>query len=118
MKKIEDKVTKTHVYFWGDPTLSNWGPAEFEHKGEKFRNSEQAFMWEKAIFFKDDIIARKILTHDNPSLVKDLGRKVQNFDNDVWAYKDIHQCYKFVWLSLTKMKNKEKYSWVQGIEFS
>ncbi len=49
MKKIEDRVTDTHVYFWGDPTLSNWGPAEFNHKGLKFHNSEQAFIPELVI---------------------------------------------------------------------
>ena len=38
MLKIEDKVTDTHVYFWGDPTLSNWGPSRFNHKGLEFYN--------------------------------------------------------------------------------
>ena len=84
MKSIEDRVTDTHVYFWGDPTLSNWGPAKFEHKSETFQNSEQAFMWEKAIFFGDEEIASDILSTDNPSLVKKLGRKVKNFDNTQW----------------------------------
>jgi ribA/ribD-fused uncharacterized protein len=85
MKKIEDRVTNTHVYFWGDPTLSNWGPAEFNHKGKVFQNSEQAFMYEKAMYFDDKEIAQKILENDNPSTVKNLGRKVKNFKVESWS---------------------------------
>jgi ribA/ribD-fused uncharacterized protein len=85
MKLIEDKVTDTHVYFWGDPTLSNWGPAEFDYKGEHFYNSEQAFMWEKAIFFGDETIASEILSTSNPKNAKDLGRMVRNYSEDEWA---------------------------------
>ena len=85
MKKIEDKVTDTHVYFWGDPTLSNWGPAEFDYKGEHFYNSEQAFMWEKAIYFGDEAIAGEILSTSNPKNAKDLGRMVKNYNETEWA---------------------------------
>ena len=87
MKLIEDRVTDTHVYFWGDPTLSNWGPAEFEYAGETFQNSEQAFMWEKAMCFKDYHIADKILKNDNPSVAKKLGRQVKGYDEVVWKKK-------------------------------
>ena len=84
-KLIEDKVTDTHVYFWGDPTLSNWGPAEFDYKGEHFFNSEQAFMWEKAIFFGDEEVASEILSTKNPKNAKDLGRLVLNYNDNEWA---------------------------------
>lgn len=85
MKLIEDKVTDTHVYFWGDPTLSNWGPAEFEYKGYQFYNSEQAFMWEKADFFGDQEIANLILQTRNPREAKDLGRKVKGYNDGEWS---------------------------------
>ena len=85
MLLIEDRVTDTHVYFWGDPTLSNWGPAEFNHKGLKFYNSEQAYMYEKAMYFDDKEIAQQILENDNPRTAKNLGRKVKNFNEDEWA---------------------------------
>jgi len=85
MLKIEDRVTDTHVYFWGDPTLSNWGPASFEHKGLHFHNSEQAFMWEKADFFGDEEIANEILKTSNPKDAKDLGRKVKGYSDEEWA---------------------------------
>jgi len=85
MKLIEDKVTDTHVYFWGDPTLSNWGPSEIMWKKNKFENSEQAFMWEKALCFGDLEIANEILKNSNPSVAKNLGRKVRNYDDAKWA---------------------------------
>jgi ribA/ribD-fused uncharacterized protein len=87
MLKIEDRVTDTHVYFWGDPTLSNWGPAEFDYKGEHFYNSEQAFMWEKALCFGDETIASEILSTSNPKNAKDLGRMVRNYNESEWAKK-------------------------------
>lgn len=82
--KIEDRVTDTHVYFWGDPTLSNWGPTKFEYMGHVFFNSEQAFMWKKAITFEDQEIANKILETHNPRVAKDLGREVKGYDDKVW----------------------------------
>jgi ribA/ribD-fused uncharacterized protein len=84
---IEDRITDTHVYFWGDPTLSNWGPAPFTYKGKHFANSEQAFMWEKAMCFGDTEIANEILKTSNPKNAKDLGRLVKNYKEDIWATK-------------------------------
>ena len=79
-----DRVTDTHVYFWGDPTFSNWGQARIVYKDKVFQNTEQAFMWEKAKFFGDEETAEEILKNDNPSMAKKLGRKVKNFDNERW----------------------------------
>ncbi len=87
MIKIEDRVTDTHVYFWGDPTLSNWGPAPFTYKENKFYNSEQAFMWEKALCFGDTETANQILETSNPRTAKDLGRLVKNYDEKIWETK-------------------------------
>jgi ribA/ribD-fused uncharacterized protein len=84
MKKIEDRTTDTHVYFWGDPTLSNWGPAEFDLLGGHFHNSEQAFMWLKAIHFGDEEIASEILSTKNPKNAKDLGRMVKGYNDKSW----------------------------------
>jgi len=39
MIKIEDRITDTHVYFWGDPTLSNWGPAPLNAREYLRKNS-------------------------------------------------------------------------------
>ena len=78
------RETDTHIYFWGSE-FSNWYPCLFIYKGHRFNNSEQAFMWEKAMFFDDDEIAAKLLKETNPKYAKALGRKVRNFDQEMWA---------------------------------
>lgn len=77
------KITKDYVFFWGSE-FSNWFPSEFELEGKKFYNAEQYFMYKKAQFFNDEEIAFAILTTDDPKTAKKLGRKVKNFDADVW----------------------------------
>lgn len=83
--EIKDcRITDTHVFFWGS-VFSNWYICEFEYKGHKFYNTEQAFMWEKAIYFNDKEIAELILATPNPKENKKLGRNVRGFDDQKWA---------------------------------
>lgn len=77
------RETDTHIFFWGGE-FSNWYECQFVYKGHYFDNSEQAFMWEKAKFFNDEEIASKILKTSCPSTAKKLGRKVKNFDSEIW----------------------------------
>ena len=48
-------------------------------------NSEQAYHYEKAVLFGDYTTARQILGSRDPKRQKYLGRKVKNFNTDVWA---------------------------------
>lgn len=82
------RITDKYIYFWGDWT-SNFQPAKFTVKVDgkvcNFHNSEQYFMYIKAITFHDDKIAEQILREGiDPKKAKKLGRKVSNYDNDVW----------------------------------
>jgi ribA/ribD-fused uncharacterized protein len=85
------KVTKKHVLFWGE-WPSNWYPAEFdvevmlEGKREikHFFNSEQYFMFIKAVVFGDIETAKKILATKDPKKAKALGREVKCYDDKVW----------------------------------
>ena len=84
-------VTDKHVLFWGE-WPSNWYRAEFNAEvlidGKKetkhFYNSEQYFMYMKAIIFGDYEIAEKILATKDPKKAKELGRIVRNYDDKVW----------------------------------
>ena len=85
------KVTDKHVFFWGE-WPSNWFKCHFtvEHNGKElhFFNSEQYFMWVKAITFGDEEVAEKILEKGkNPKIAKALGREVKNYDDKVWNEK-------------------------------
>jgi len=86
------KVTDKYVYFWGE-FPSNWYPCHFTIPSEGsekkvFFNSEQYFMYIKAITFGDTEIAEEILLKGkNPKTAKALGRKVKNYDDKVWNEK-------------------------------
>jgi ribA/ribD-fused uncharacterized protein len=82
------KITDTHVYFWNGP-FSNWLPCAFEDHWGKWYNTEQAFMFQKAMFFGDLTTASKIARLEpndkNPKLAKVWGREVRGFDNEAWS---------------------------------
>ena len=82
------RVTEKCVYFWGE-FPSNWHPCKFtvDRNGRKleFFNTEQYFMYEKAVVFGDEETAEKILEKGkNPKTAKQLGRQVKNYDDEVW----------------------------------
>lgn len=65
--------------------LSNWFLSEFTVGGITFSSMEQYMMYEKAVLFKDQTTAEKILQTDDVAKIKVLGRTVQNFDDKVWV---------------------------------
>jgi ribA/ribD-fused uncharacterized protein len=76
-------ITKTHAFFFTE-WPSNFYYTTIEYKGQKFFCSEQAFMWEKAKYFKDEETASLILMVDTPMKAKQLGRKVRNYVDSEW----------------------------------
>ena len=63
--------------------FSNFAPCKIEAQGHEFKTSEQYFMWQKAIYFGDVVIADAILNADEPKLAKELGRRVRGYDDAV-----------------------------------
>ena len=79
------------IFFFGsDNYLSNWHPLKqnfiitFENVDYEFENVEQAMMASKAMLFADEESFKNILKTPNPKSVKALGRKVKNFDPEIW----------------------------------
>ncbi|KAL8674068.1 MAG: hypothetical protein Q9168_001529 [Polycauliona sp. 1 TL-2023] len=67
--------------------LSQWFDAPFTAPTSKpmtFRTTEQYMMYQKAILFEDAEVADQIMLAKTPKEQKALGRKVKNFDGDVW----------------------------------
>ena len=83
MQIIYERKTETFLFFLRG-IFSNFQRTSFIYKGHKFANTEQAFMWCKATFFKDDITAEKILKEKNPAAAKKLGREVSNYIDSKW----------------------------------
>ncbi len=74
-----------YTFFFGkDTPLSNFYPAPFYLDGRHFNCSEQYIQWRKAQMFKDVEAAEEILKVDDPVKQKDLGKKVKNFEKEVW----------------------------------
>ena len=64
--------------------LSNWYLSLFSLGGVAFSSVEQYMMYRKAICFRDESAAAKILTTDNVAEIKALGRLVSNYDDHHW----------------------------------
>lgn len=68
----------------GNGFLSNWFLSDFIVNGIKFSSLEQYMMYSKAMCFGDKEIASKILSTDDVSTIKQLGRLVSNYDDHYW----------------------------------
>jgi len=79
------------IGFWKVTDLygcfSNWYLCKIMKNGLEYCSSEQALMWEKAMLFNDKEIANQIMQTNNQAGIKALGRKVKNFDENIWAQK-------------------------------
>ena len=73
-------------YFFYGSYLSNWADTEFidTKTGFPYNCSEQYMMHKKALLFNDLEIAKRIMNADHPGEQKVLGRKVKNFNKEVW----------------------------------
>ncbi|MFT6245948.1 MAG: ribA/ribD-fused uncharacterized protein [Salibacteraceae bacterium] len=92
--EFESEDRLKYLFFWGhtphkegittSSCLSQWWECEFESEGLKFKSTEHWMMYGKALLFNDYDIAEQILKCESPGEAKALGRKVSNFDNDIW----------------------------------
>ena len=79
------------VFFWkpnanavDESCLGQWQPSPFYVDGNKYSCAEQYMMAEKARLFGDEEVREEIMNTSDPKLMKALGRKVRNFDPQVW----------------------------------
>ena len=64
--------------------LSNWYLSDFIADGIKYSSMEQYMMYQKALCFNDDSIARQILAISNVAEIKALGKCVSNYNDHHW----------------------------------
>jgi ribA/ribD-fused uncharacterized protein len=77
-------VTTDKCIFFYNGIYSQWYPAKFTNTYGTFSCAEQYMMFRKALFFDDAESAAKIMLADNPADQKTLGRKIKNFNADLW----------------------------------
>ena len=85
----------------GAPCLSQWWQCSFSENGTEYTSAEQYMMAGKACLFGDSEIFKQILEIRDPKYIKALGRKVKNFDTEVWEASR---------LSIVKQGNLLKFS--------
>jgi predicted NAD-dependent protein-ADP-ribosyltransferase YbiA (DUF1768 family) len=91
------------LFFWGHrpnkdnliskSCLSQWWPCNFEYDGITYTSAEQWMMAEKARIFSDTETLTKILNSNDQKLIKDLGRQIELFDDDVWNLRKYDVVY-------------------------
>lgn len=64
--------------------LSNWYKSNFIINGMEFSSMEKFMMYSKAVCFSDDVIAKRILKIDDVAWIKELGRQVFGYNDNVW----------------------------------
>lgn len=77
------KQTEKYVLFWSG-IYSQWYNANMEIGGIKYNTCEQYMMYQKALLFNDVEVANAIMREPNPREQKALGRKIRNFDDQIW----------------------------------
>ncbi|MGF1741518.1 NADAR family protein [Vibrio profundum] len=82
-----------YLFFWGHQKpksgvskscLSQWYDSPFQENGIHFATAEHYMMYHKATLFDGSEIAQKVINSCHPNEVKMLGRKVCNFDEEIW----------------------------------
>lgn len=82
MKQVGKK--KMIFFFSPDHYLSQWYPCRFVIDDIEFTSTEQWMMYAKAMLFKDLDYANAILATSSAKMQKNLGKKVTNFDDNIW----------------------------------
>ena len=77
-------IKKEPFAFFSKGVLSQWHHSPFMVKDVMFNNCEQFMMFQKATVFCDIETAAKILEATHPRECKELGRKVRNFNHEIW----------------------------------
>lgn len=76
------------VYPFSTGFLSQWHKCAFTIDGVKYNCAEQYMMASKARLFGDEHTAELIMKAKTPKVQKELGRRVQGFDEKIWSEHD------------------------------
>ncbi|WP_442590742.1 NADAR family protein [Pedobacter sp. AW31-3R] len=92
---VTDHQNLKFLYFWGHTNKSNeaigkfcfsqWYESPFAVDGVTYNTAEHWMMAKKALLFGDLEIFGKIVISDKPGEVKDLGRRISGFDDEIWT---------------------------------
>lgn len=92
VEKLDDMfqtdIAERYTFFWNEfeenGCFSNWYRCSFVVDGVTYSNTEQYFMAQKALLFRDKVSYAKILKTPDPRACKRLGRDVKPFIPEIW----------------------------------
>ena len=94
LEKYDNGDELDYVFFWGHQPrraheigkacFSQWFDRGFEYENVRYKTAEHWMMAKKAELFGDIASMREILDSETPNDAKMLGRKVKNFDFQLW----------------------------------
>jgi ribA/ribD-fused uncharacterized protein len=92
IEKFQRNENLDFLFFWGHTVkdevtkscFSQWFLCQFQEDGIVYKTAEHYMMANKAKLFNDNDILEKIIKSETPNEAKSLGRKVKNFDSQVW----------------------------------
>lgn len=97
VEKVMELESPEFLFFWGHTAqvgkitkacLSQWWMCDFVVDGVLYNCAEQYMMAAKALCFGDEECYREILLEKDPKKIKALGRKVKDYNDEVWdSYK-------------------------------
>ncbi|MDO4895796.1 MAG: NADAR family protein [Moraxella sp.] len=97
INKYQSQNNLKCLYFWGHTPKSNgqmsnacfsqWYDSPFVVDDVTYPTAEHYMMAQKALLFNDMEIFNEIIQSKHPKQAKDLGRKVKNFDENIWNEK-------------------------------
>lgn len=92
--KFRRKEKIKYIFFWGHTPscdgsvtkacFSQWYDCRFSSDGIVYNTAEQYMMAQKALLFGDAVIYDEIMSACHPKQFKDLGRRIQGFDENIW----------------------------------
>lgn len=103
-------INENIIFFHGDSFdqykyFSNWYPNVFySDSGVRYTSVEQYMMSHKALLFDDIEIANEIMKTNDVSKIKNLGRKVRNFNEEIWDRNKENIVYKGLKYKFTQDK--------------
>lgn len=65
--------------------LSNWYHSDFSIDDVEYTSMEQYMMYKKAMCFQDFSIAKEILVTQDVAQIKELGRLVSGYNDNIWS---------------------------------
>jgi len=102
-----EEAPEGYTLFWrAQSPFSQWHTAPFvDEQGVQYNCAEQYMMYQKAVYFGDMEVARRILREQQPQVQKRIAKDVRNFDETEWNKVSRDYVKKGSWLKYSQNPN-------------